>query len=107
MRLFPAYWGLSDSTAQCTGKGCPGIYCSYNFSILYIDQCMLDRQHSNAKTLRLVNEVPTLLSITGGLCFCIIMMPFDHHDIAIHHLNYWALSEKNVASCLNGLRFSG
>lgn len=89
------------------GKGCPEIYCSYDFSILYIDQCMLDRQHSDAKTLKVVNEIPTLLSIIGGLCFCIIMMPLDHNDIAINHLNYWALPEKNVASSLSRLRFTG
>lgn len=68
---------------------------------------MLHRQHSHAKTLKVVNEVPTLLSITGGLCFCIIMMPFDHNDIAIDHLNYWALLEKTVTSCLSRLRFTG
>lgn len=68
---------------------------------------MLDREHSNPKTLKLVNEVPILLSVIGGLYFCIIMMPFDHNDIAIGHLNYWALPGKNVASCLSRLRFTG
>lgn len=68
---------------------------------------MLDREHSDPKTLKLVNEVPTPLSIIGGLCFCIIMMTFDHNNIAVGNLNYWVFLEKNGASCLSRLRFTG